>query len=499
MVGGRHPDMAADKRQILVCINCRSRKKKCDKGLPSCGYCVQKRLKCAYSRGTTHRQDDPFGTPERNEAAVPEQIGLSSILGTVLSRPEKLEISVHAEVNRLIRSTGQFVDDITARYFKDVHIFLPVIARSRFHNGLINLGAPPSADLSILLLCMCLVTPNPESRDSSSSSKTSQHTIYLSARSIFAQLQALISPSVSFIQAGLLLAVYEYVHGQSDRGLGTISNSARMAYAARIHTLNVNLRHEEQTSHSLQPEEREALNTWWALIIWERIMMLEVNAQDQPLVTSVRAENAALPTEPDSIDRGGPMLSNTPVPKLLVSTPHEVNVGGFGRLAQAIMLVDQILKAFSICDVAARLSALHNINTSLQSFLGVVVKQHSGRPSSYCSAVVIAIRSLLSLHGHIIQLTSATTAGDGSHADNADSFAAIRTGIAMTLDIAEWHSARPPHMGLMLPPNYVYLLRAALSHMEHNSLLGDGNRAQESRKCLERSLAQFGSIWGQAG
>lgn len=120
--------------------------------------------------------------------------------------------------------------------------------------------------------------------------------------------------------------------------------------------------------------------------------MLEVTTQDQPLVTSVRPENAALPTEPDSVDHGDPMFSNTPVPKLLVSTPHEVNVGGFGRLAQAIMLVDQILKAFSLCDVAARLSALHNINTSLQSFLGMVVKQHSGKPSSYCSAVVIAIR-----------------------------------------------------------------------------------------------------------
>lgn len=121
-------------------------------------------------------------------------------------------------------------------------------------------------------------------------------------------------------------------------------------------------------------------------------MMLEVTTKDQPLITSVPPENTALPTEPNSIDQGIPVFSNTPVPKILVSAPHEVHVGGFGRLAQAIMLVDQILKAFSICDVDARLSTLHNINTSLQSFLEVVVKQHSGKPSSYCSAVVIAIR-----------------------------------------------------------------------------------------------------------
>ncbi|CAH0052333.1 unnamed protein product [Clonostachys solani] len=498
MVGGRQPDMAADKRQILVCINCRSRKKKCDKTLPSCGYCVRKRLQCAYSRHTAGRQDAPLSRTERNGGIVPHQTGLSPFWGTVLSGPGNLEISVHAEVNRLIRSTGQFVDDITARYFKDVHMFLPVIARSRFHNSLLTLGATPSADLSILLLCMCLITPDPEPRNSSPTSKTSQNTLYLSARSIFAQLQAMISPSVSFIQAGLLLGVYEYVHGQSDRGLATISNAARMAYAARIHTLNVSSRHEEQASHSLQPEEAEPLNTWWALIIWERTMMLEVTTKDQPFITSVPPENTALPTEPNSIDQGIPVFSSTPVPKILVSTPHEVHVGGFGRLAQAIMLVDQILKAFSICDVDARLSTLHNLNTSLQSFLEVVVKQHSGKPSSYCSAVVIAIRSLFSLHGHIIQLTSAETAEGGRHADNTDSFAAIRTGITMTLDIAEWHESRPPHMGLMLPPNYVYLLRATLSHMEHGSLSEDGNRAQDSRKCLERSLAQFGRLWGIA-
>lgn len=66
----------------------------------------------------------------------------------------------------------------------------------------------------------------------------------------------------------------------------------------------------------------------------------------------------------------------------------------------------------------------------------------------------------------------------------------------MTLDIAEWHEARPPHMGLLLPPNYVYLLRATLSHIEHYSFLEDEKKAQESRKFLGRSLAQFGSLWG---
>ncbi|VUC35896.1 unnamed protein product [Clonostachys rosea] len=495
--------MAADKRQILVCINCRSRKKKCDKKLPSCGYCIQKRLKCAYSRSAAGREDDPPSIRERIEDTVPPQIGLSPIPDIVLSGPRNLEISVKSEVNRLIRSTGQFVDDITARYFKDVHVFLPVIARTRFHNSLITLAATPSADISLLLLCMCLITPGPEARyypsSNKSSDKTGQHTVYLAARSIFAQLQALISPSISFLQAGLLLGVYEYVHGQSDRGLATITNCARMAYVVRLHNVNASLRHEDSTNHALQPGHLESLNTWWALIIWERIMMLEATTQDQPLVTSVPPETAALPMEPDSIDQGDPMFPNTPVPKIPVTTSHEVHVGGFGRLAQAIMLVDQILKAFSIGDVDVRLSTLHNINTSLQSFLEVVVKQHSGKPSSYCSAVVIAIRSFFSLHGHIIQLTSAEASGGGRHAHNADSLAAIRTGITMTLDIAEWHETRPPHMGLMLPPNYVYLLRATLSHAENDSFFDDIDKAQDSRKCLERSLAQFGSVWNTAG
>jgi hypothetical protein len=66
-----------------------------------------------------------------------------------------------AEVHDIIRATGQFVDDISARYFKGFHSHLPIISHSRFYNKLTTLGAAQASDFSVLLLTICLITYAP--------------------------------------------------------------------------------------------------------------------------------------------------------------------------------------------------------------------------------------------------------------------------------------------------------------------------------------------------
>jgi hypothetical protein len=175
-----------------------------------------------------------------------------------------MQTSLYVHVNGLIRSTGQFVDDISARYFKGIHRFTPTIARARFHDELITLGATPAADLSVLLLCMCLVAPDPESTSDSASVRK----LYLAARSIFAQLQGVLATSVHLIQAGILLAICEYIQDESDTALATLASCVRMAYAARIHHRALPL--EPGADARAQVEGLEARNTWWSVAIWER-------------------------------------------------------------------------------------------------------------------------------------------------------------------------------------------------------------------------------------
>ena len=139
---------------------------------------------------------------------------------------------MYLQVHGIIRSTGQFVDDISARYFQGFHSHLPIISRTRFYNNLITLGAAPAADFSVLLLTICLITHAPalgyQSRHGASRS-VEQQSLYFTARSLFAQVQVSCSPSVPLIQAGLLLAVYEYTHGRPDDAFVSIAGSARMA------------------------------------------------------------------------------------------------------------------------------------------------------------------------------------------------------------------------------------------------------------------------------
>lgn len=185
---------------------------------------------------------------------------------------------MYLEVHGIIRGTRQCVDDISARYFQLFHRHLPVISRTRFYNSLTTLGAAPAADFSVLLLTICLTTYAPALGYQSGHGATrsvEQQSLYLTARSLLAQVQVSCSPSVPLIQAGLLLAVYEYTHGRPDDAFVTIAGSARMAYAVRIHARD---RYQTQMVHTaghnmnadLLVQAEEAANTWWGIVIFER-------------------------------------------------------------------------------------------------------------------------------------------------------------------------------------------------------------------------------------
>ena len=148
---------------------------------------------------------------------------------------------MYLEVHSIIRGTRQFVDDISARYFQRFHRHLPVISRTRFYNNLTTTGAAPAANFSVLLLTICLITYAPAlgyQSEHGGIRSFEQQSLYLTARSLFAEVQASYSSSVPLIQAGLLLAVYEYTHGRPDDAFVTIAGSARMADAAHIHALD---------------------------------------------------------------------------------------------------------------------------------------------------------------------------------------------------------------------------------------------------------------------
>ncbi|OKL61727.1 hypothetical protein UA08_03064 [Talaromyces atroroseus] len=245
----------------------------------------------------------------------------------------------------------QFVDDISTRYFRSFHLHLPIISRTRFYNNLITLGTARAADFSVLLLTICLITHAPAlgyEHSHEAPRPVEQQTLYLIARSLFAQVQVSCPPSVPLVQTSLLLAMYEYTHGRPDDAFVTIAGSARMAYAARIHARD---RHKAQMTHiagkntnsDLLLQAEEAANTWWAIVIFERTFFSEVACIDQPLVT--------------------------------------VFPGGDARLPFDLQVFDQL----DVLDP--------RLDTNIQNFLSLVMPNTVGQLGVYCAAISISIRS----------------------------------------------------------------------------------------------------------
>ena len=172
---------------------------------------------------------------------------------------------IHLQVCQTIWAFGDSVDDISARYFRGIHRWLPVISRGRFLDRLVNSWSAATADFSLLLLTMCLITSQ-SARDPHLSA-ADQEALYLTTKMLFAHTQACVAISVDLIQAGLLIATYEYGHGLTDADYISIGTCARMAAVADLPTPQFHQITRDDQSWFKREEEK---NLWWGLLICER-------------------------------------------------------------------------------------------------------------------------------------------------------------------------------------------------------------------------------------
>ena len=184
-----------------------------------------------------------------------------------LAEPMSVDAVLYSQVCRIIATYGKYVDDISVSYFQGVHRWLPIISRRRFHDRLMNLRGPATADFSVLLLAMCLVTSHPA--EDSKSRARDQETLYLSAKMLFAHAQSFTATSTHLIQAGLLIATYEYAQGLSDAAFVSIGTCARMAYAAGLSNDALRQTHDQSSSPN-RDSACENHNLWWGIILCER-------------------------------------------------------------------------------------------------------------------------------------------------------------------------------------------------------------------------------------
>ncbi|KAL6230657.1 hypothetical protein BDW75DRAFT_234225 [Aspergillus navahoensis] len=438
-----------------VCLTCRSRKKRCDKALPCCGYCAAKGLQCQY-------QDerllglDLVPTPSLSETA--------STLGATVCR----------EVQRIISFTGQYLDEVSVRYFQSIHWYLPIISRQRFHAHLLSFGTDPGPDFSVLLLSMCMLTysPDPGRPDGR---HVDPLTLYLAAKSLFSQAQTIGRPSLNLIQAGILIAVFEYWRGELDRGFVSIGGCARMAYAAGL---------KRPTSlpsmnNDVYPDEEDG-STWWGICI---IALCDISVVDQPMLS-------IMPTEVDAFSS----RENEGVP----STPSNVYQDGFRQAMRATYLLDRLLKVLATPESDTKQTHLKELDSSIQAFLTMTMQRFPMASGVYCGGISIAIRGLFLLHRQVLSRAKEPS-GEVEYPKGAylNSRAALDTVTKIVSDIATARLQLSPDRLDAYPPTYAYLVRAALQYIhEECQPLTPGSCLWEAEKRLQHSLDLLKRRWG---
>lgn len=245
---------------------------------------------------------------------------------------------------------------------------------------------------------MCLVTYHSEIVAQPSES-LDPGTLYVTVKTLLAQVQASTPPSLHLIQATTILAAYEYATRKFQEAFATIGLCARTGYAYRLHLADPT----SDMDHEAYLEVEEARNTWWGIIISERygnlplqsneiltpicrIFYCELGDFHQPLATRVPSRESSLPTEP--------ALANTSIrhssnPLLHDSAPQ---AGGFACMAQATWFLDEVLHTIQTTDLDTRLRHLDKLDHALRTVLAMIMDQSGGEWGTYCSANAIFIR-----------------------------------------------------------------------------------------------------------
>ena len=230
-----------------ACRACRSRKKKCDKVLPSCGYCLHRSINCSY----VWTND---GTPTVPQPCV--------TFSSVKESHDSLQQFMYSYISDIVNVTSVNLQDALDKYFCGPHKWLPIIHPDHLDAKIRQI--PPAADLSVLILSIYLLAIPSSDYDQLSSNFQSQN-LYMTVKRLFAHVQAASGVSLALVQASLLISAYELAVGRQDSASISIVACARMAQVLGLDDICA-----KSELDMSSPSDLERINAWWGVVILER-------------------------------------------------------------------------------------------------------------------------------------------------------------------------------------------------------------------------------------
>ncbi|KAI5923989.1 hypothetical protein F4810DRAFT_157172 [Camillea tinctor] len=339
----------------FACNACRRLKRKCPRELPSCTLCIRLEKRCEYparalgsQRQSNERAvaSDPVALNPDNQQSGSRSTSSSSS-ETLLTGPPPIPASdfpvmyfLDSETcvepltpaEPLIAATSASsqltpeAQGLFDAYFATVHPWLPILSKKRIQRVLL---ADSSSLSTPLLQCMALLaSPSLVSEDA-----------YHSARDALARAETTELPSLSHLQAAILLCTYEIGHALYPSAYLRAGHAARVAVMMGLH----DRRHAAQLfggtrTWTGREEERRA---WWAVFCLDRFVSQGVEGLGLAPGAPEPSPGELLPAHKAAWDAGAVGFNE---PLFAASFSTSTTLGAFANTCQAALVLGRVLR-----------------------------------------------------------------------------------------------------------------------------------------------------------
>ncbi|CRG91993.1 hypothetical protein PISL3812_09047 [Talaromyces islandicus] len=365
-------------------------------------------LKCDYPSPAQSSQL-PNGKYGDSDGPLPSSNNLEACRQRALKRD--LEILQHeslpnlAHINELFIRHKTHLVDLADAFLSSCQRWVHIVHAETFRQRCNAIEFGISHDYFALLLSMGMIS-RPLMKGSVPDKL--RLTMYAAVKKLFWEMVPLAHPTLCLVQTGLLLSVYEYGQGMLNLSYITISACVGMAQILRLCAVQPPPYPQLGTLKS----QDEGLQTWWGIMIHERMISLKSGISIKPLViySPDSTENELLEQELRSI-----------IPQINIDSHYPC----FYLQARAAIWLDRVLDMVrnpSTATPEGRVRLQH-LDRGLLGFLRLLVQLGMG---SCCEAIAIALKWRFDSNGPYISTKQ----------DKLESSQALKTILTVLVDIS---------------------------------------------------------------
>ncbi|KAH9894540.1 hypothetical protein F4778DRAFT_772365 [Xylariomycetidae sp. FL2044] len=358
-----------------ACSSCKKQKRKCDKAVPSCGLCTRMGRLCDYSEVPPPPTAEEFQyvkdqleeMARRMDAAGasgPSHNRLSAHSEPISHRPASIVLSpeplwpqgpsifpssffldgplfawnglpgipaMHPDVPLdVIQCIGDedAIRQIVSDYMEIIQPWMPMVSKYILNNMFALWDG--CCGNALFFLAMKLVCSHPQD-----GLLASENYLYTTAKRFAAFVESTGLSTLRYLQALVMIALYEYGHGIYPAVWMTVGQCVRYADFIGLPSYKDSNAAIGQCSSWAEAEERR--RTWWAVYVLDRIIC--IGSQKRPLCGEP-SPHEILPVDDAAWDLGDSTLTM----QRTVSTPGTEPQSPFARLCQAALLVGKMLR-----------------------------------------------------------------------------------------------------------------------------------------------------------